>query len=59
MTLNVGNDFLYQKVVYATLNIYFSKCQIKKGSKVICLPIPLNNFGHKMVTPFRILPPLK
>ena len=28
----------------------------KKRGKVICLPMPLNNFGHKMVTPFRTLP---
>jgi len=28
----------------------------KKRGMVICLPIPLNNFGHKMVTLFRILP---
>jgi len=29
----------------------------KKRGMVIYLPMPLNNFGHKMVTPFRILPP--
>ena len=26
----------------------------KKRGMVICLPIPLKNLGHKMVTPFRI-----
>ena len=33
------------------------KKKVKKRGKVICLPMPLNNFGHKMATPFRILSP--